>query len=101
MIGKQARRLSGALAVATVVAAALGPSAGAWVPSVEADEPLSASRAIVVVPDAGERAAKRRAQQKLQAASSGPDAFERAARRGSQTRVGGGEASETRTPPQT
>ena len=81
MSGKRTHRLSGALAVATVVAAALGPSAGAWVPSVEEDAPIASSRAIVLVPDAAERAAKRQAQQKLQATVAGPDAFERAVHR--------------------
>jgi hypothetical protein len=81
MNGKHTRRFFGALAVATVVAAALGPSAGAWVPSVEADEPIASSQAIVLVPDAAERAVKRQAQQKLQATVVGPDAFERAVRR--------------------
>ncbi len=41
MTGKSARRLSAALVGRDRVAAALGPSAGAWIPSVEADEPLS------------------------------------------------------------
>ena|SRR5688500_2178761 len=100
MTGKHAARRFGVLVAATVVAAALGPSAGAWVPSVEADEPLSASRSVVLVPDAFERAAKRQTQ-KLQAASSGPDAFERAARRGAPGRAGGDQGSTMRTPPQT
>lgn len=99
MTSRSTRRITASLVVSLAVAASFGPTAGAWIPSVEADEPLSGSRAIVVVPDAFERAARRQSQ-KLQAVSPGPDAFERAVRRGSQTRAGGGQAPEMRTPPQ-
>ena len=80
MNGRHLRRLPVALVVAGAVAASFGPSAGAWIPSVEADEPLASSRTIVVIPDA-ERAAKRRAQSNLQSGAAVPDAFERAVKR--------------------
>jgi hypothetical protein len=81
MNSRHLRRLPVALVVEGVVAASFGPSAGAWIPSVEPDEPLVSSRTIVVVPDAAERAAKRRAQTNLQSGAAVPDAFERAVRR--------------------
>ena len=78
MKSRRLRRLPAALVVAGVAAASFGPSAGAWIPTVEADGPMASSRTIVVVPDAAERAAKRRAQTNLQSATASPDAFERA-----------------------
>ena len=80
MTSRSTRRIAASLVSSIAIAGSFGPSAGAWIPQVEADEPLSASRSIVHVPDAFERAAKRQSQ-KLQAASPGPDAFERAVRR--------------------
>ena len=81
MNGRHLRRLPVALVVAGALAASFGPSAGAWIPSVEADEPLASSRTIVVIPDVAERAAKRRAQTNLQSGAAVPDAFERAVKR--------------------
>ena len=81
MNGRHLRRLPVALVVAGAVAASFGPSAGAWIPSVEADGPLASSSTIVVVPDAAERAAQRRAKTNLQSGTAVPDAFERAVRR--------------------
>ena len=80
MTSRSTRRITASLVSSLAIAGALAGTAGAWIPSVEADEPLTATRSIVVVPDAFERAAKRQTP-KLQAASSGPDAFERAVRR--------------------
>ena len=80
MTSKCVHRATSSLVVSFAVAAAFAANAAAWIPSVDADEPLHATRAIAVVPDAFERATKRQAQ-KLQAASAGPDAFERAVRR--------------------
>lgn len=101
MTSRSSHRITASLVSSIAIAGALAGTAGAWIPSVESDEPLSASRSIVVVPDAFERAAAKQRIQKLKAAAAGPDAFERAARRGSQTRAGGEVASGTRMPPQT
>lgn len=99
MIRKNARRGLMSLVSSVAIAGVLAGTAGAKIPSVDADGPLTAARAIVVVPDAFERAATKRTQ-KLKAVAAGPDAFERAARRGAQGQLSGDEAM-TRTPPQT
>ena len=99
MTSRSTRRITASLVTSIAIAGAFGPTAGAWIPSVEADEPLPATRSIVVVPDAFERAAKRKATKLQKTVAVAPDAFERAVR--SRSRAGNGAASETRTPPQT
>jgi hypothetical protein len=71
------------LSVSLAVAASVAATAGARIPDVEQDSGVAQARpAVVVVPDAFERAAKRDSVG-LRATAPAPDAFERAvARRG-------------------
>ena len=61
MTSKCVHRVTSSLVVSFAVAAAFAANAAAWIPSVDADEPLHASRAIAVVPDAFERRASHEA----------------------------------------
>ena len=89
MTSRSTRRITASLVSSLAIAGALAGTAGAWIPSVEADEPLSASRSIVVVPDAFERAAKRKATKLQKTVAVAPDAFERAVGAGPRRKRGG------------
>jgi hypothetical protein len=80
-------RIAVSLSVSLAVAASVAAGAGARIPDVEQDTGVSQARpAVVVVPDAFERAVKRSAAT-LRSAAPGLDAFERAAARRLERRV--------------
>jgi hypothetical protein len=74
-------RIALSLSVSLAVAASVAATAGARIPDVEQDSGVAQARpAVVVVPDAFERAVKRYSVG-LRASAPGPDAFERAVAR--------------------
>jgi hypothetical protein len=74
-------RIAASLSVSLAIAASVAAGAGAKIPEIEQDTGVArAQPAVVVVPDAFERAVKRYSV-RLRAPASGPDAFERAVAR--------------------